>query len=149
MISSGLTISAQFSRTPRVSAVLPRPVPSLTCFASSAIALCLLFPRLHLWQGVLITAFDVIILLALRDPLRSTPVKMFEILIAGLVSSSQQRRLTIVKVLEQVLAVLICMLMIISKMDVDWPKTFEGFLPSKYIFGHGGLYICNFSSFLC
>jgi metal iron transporter len=97
----------------------------------------------------LITAFDVIILLALRDPLRSTPVKMFEILIAGLVSSSQQRRLTIIKLLEQVLAVLICMLIIISKMDVDWPKTFEGFLPSKYIFGHGGLYICNFSSFLC
>ncbi|KAJ7917460.1 putative transporter of the NRAMP family [Mycena leptocephala] len=96
----------------------------------SAIALCLLFPRLHLWQGVLITAFDVIILLALRDPLRSTPVKMFEILIAGLV-----------------LAVLICMLMIISKMDVDWPKTFEGFLPSKYIFGHGGLYICKSHSF--
>ncbi|KAJ7914723.1 NRAMP family [Mycena leptocephala] len=90
----------------------------------SAIALCLLFPRLQLWQGVLITAFDVLILLALRDPLRSTPVKMFEILIAGLV-----------------LAVLICMLIIISKMDVDWPKTFEGFLPSKYIFGHGGLYI--------
>ncbi|KAJ7867486.1 NRAMP family, partial [Mycena olivaceomarginata] len=51
----------------------------------SAIALCLLFPRLELWHGVLITMFDVVLLLALRDPLRSTPVKMFEFLIAGLV----------------------------------------------------------------
>ncbi|KAJ6601396.1 natural resistance-associated macrophage protein-domain-containing protein [Mycena vulgaris] len=89
----------------------------------SAIALCLLFPRLELWHGVLITAFDVVLLLALRDPLRSTPVKMFEILIAGLV-----------------LAVLICMVVIIAKVDVDWPRAFEGFLPSKFLFGAGGLY---------
>jgi len=52
----------------------------------SAIALCLLFPRLELWHGVLITAFDVIIILAMGDPLRGKPVKMFEILIAGMVS---------------------------------------------------------------
>ncbi|KAJ7492199.1 natural resistance-associated macrophage protein-domain-containing protein [Mycena latifolia] len=89
----------------------------------SAIALCLLFPRLELWQGVLITTFDVILLLALRDPLRSTPVRMFEVLIAGLV-----------------LAVLICMVIIITKVDVDWPKAFQGFLPSKFLFGAGGLY---------
>ncbi|KAF8205412.1 smf Mn2+ and Fe2+ transporter-like protein [Mycena galopus ATCC 62051] len=89
----------------------------------SAIALCLLFPRLQLWQGVLITAFDVVILLALRDPLRSTPVKMFEILVAILV-----------------LAVLICMIIVITKVNVDWAKAFEGFVPSKYIFSNGGLY---------
>jgi metal iron transporter len=53
----------------------------------SAIALCLLFPRLELWHGVLITAFDVIIILAMGDPLRGKPVKMFEILIAGMVSN--------------------------------------------------------------
>lgn len=53
----------------------------------SAIALCLLFPRLELWHGVLITAFDVIIILAMGDPLRGKPVKMFEILIAGMVST--------------------------------------------------------------
>jgi len=52
----------------------------------SAIALCLLFPHLELWHGVLITAFDVILLLAMGDPLRGRPVKMFEILIAGMVS---------------------------------------------------------------
>ncbi|KAJ7116779.1 natural resistance-associated macrophage protein-domain-containing protein [Mycena crocata] len=89
----------------------------------SAIALCLLFPRLELWHGVLITAFDVIILLALRDPLRSTPVKMFEVLMAVLV-----------------LAVLTCMVVIITKVNVDWAKAFEGFLPSKYLFNSGGLY---------
>lgn len=51
----------------------------------SAIALCLLFPRLQLWHGVLITTFDVVLLLALGDPLRGRPVKMFELLIGGLV----------------------------------------------------------------
>ncbi|KAJ6544260.1 natural resistance-associated macrophage protein-domain-containing protein [Mycena capillaripes] len=89
----------------------------------SAIALCLLFPRLELWHGVLITAFDVVLLLALRDPLRSTPVRMFEVLIGGLV-----------------LTVLICMVVVTTKVHVDWAKTFEGFLPSKYIFGASGLY---------
>ncbi|KAJ7847759.1 natural resistance-associated macrophage protein-domain-containing protein [Mycena olivaceomarginata] len=83
----------------------------------SAIALCLLFPRLEIWQGVLITAFDVIVLLALRDPLRSTPV----------------------------LAVLTCMVMVIAKVNVDWPRAFEGFLPSKYIFNGDGLYTCRYS----
>lgn len=51
----------------------------------SAIALCLLFPSLPLWAGVLITASDVILLLALRDPLGGKPVRLFELLIAGLV----------------------------------------------------------------
>ena len=54
----------------------------------SAIALVLLFPRLKLWHGVLITAVDVLFLLAIRDPLRGTPVRMFEFLIAGLVSAN-------------------------------------------------------------
>lgn len=52
----------------------------------SAIALCMLFPHLELWHAVLITAFDVIFLLALGDPLRGRPVKWFEFLIAALVS---------------------------------------------------------------
>ncbi|KAJ6486206.1 natural resistance-associated macrophage protein-domain-containing protein [Mycena vitilis] len=89
----------------------------------SAIGLCLLLPKLELWHGVLITAFDVVFLLALRDPLRSTPVKMFEILIGFLV-----------------LAVLICMVIVISKVHVDWAKAFDGFLPSKYVFGADSLY---------
>ncbi|KAF7344387.1 Manganese transporter pdt1 [Mycena sanguinolenta] len=93
----------------------------------SAIALCLLFPKLQLWHGVLITAFDVILLLALRDPLRSAPVKMFEIFVTGLV-----------------LAVLMCMVIVITKVNVEWAKAFEGFLPSKYIFGDSALYTCRY-----
>ena len=52
----------------------------------SAIALCMLFPKLPLWAGVLLTVLDVFFLLALGDPLRGRPVKMFEYLIVALVS---------------------------------------------------------------
>jgi metal iron transporter len=52
----------------------------------SAIALCMLFPRLPLWAGVILTTSDVLILLAIGDPLRGRPVKMFEWVIGGLVS---------------------------------------------------------------
>ena len=51
----------------------------------SAIALCLLFPKLELWHGVLITAFDVILILGIGDPLRGRPVRIFELLIAAMV----------------------------------------------------------------
>jgi len=51
----------------------------------SAIALCLLFPKLELWHGVLITAFDVILILGMGDPLRGRPLRMFEVLIAAMV----------------------------------------------------------------
>jgi len=54
----------------------------------SAIALNMLFPRLQLWHGVLITACDVLILLAFRDPLRGKPVRAFELIIAALVRAS-------------------------------------------------------------
>lgn len=54
----------------------------------SAIALCLLIPKLQLWQGVILTAFDVLILLALGDPLRGKPAKFFEWIIAGMVGCS-------------------------------------------------------------
>ncbi|KAJ3563284.1 hypothetical protein NP233_g9034 [Leucocoprinus birnbaumii] len=89
----------------------------------SAIALSLLFPRLQLWQGLLLTVIDVIIILAMRDPLGGRPVRAFELLIAVLV-----------------LAVLICMALIISKVDIDWGHVFQGYLPSKYVFASGSLY---------
>ena len=113
----------------------------------SAIALCLLFPRLELWHGVLITAFDVIIILAMGDPLRGKPVKMFEILIAGMVStfvgfSSLCSQLSSLKVI----AVLVCMIVIISKVDVNWADAFEGYIPSKYIFASGGIYTCKLTA---
>ncbi|KAF4612073.1 hypothetical protein D9613_004356 [Agrocybe pediades] len=89
----------------------------------SAIALCMLFPKLELWHGVLITAFDVILILGMGDPLRGKPVRMFELLIAAMV-----------------LAVLVCMIVIISKVDVNWAHAFEGYIPSKHIFAQGGVY---------
>jgi len=56
----------------------------------SAIALCMLFPKLELWHGVLITAFDVILILGMGDPLRGRPVRMFELLIGAMVSDRVQ-----------------------------------------------------------
>ncbi|KAK0467406.1 putative transporter of the NRAMP family [Armillaria novae-zelandiae] len=89
----------------------------------SAIALCLLFPALEIWHGVLITAFDVLLILAFGDPLRGRPVRVFEIIIAALV-----------------IAVLICMCIIIARVNVQWPDAFLGYVPSKYIFKNGALY---------
>ncbi|KXN84965.1 Manganese transporter pdt1 [Leucoagaricus sp. SymC.cos] len=89
----------------------------------SAIALCLLFPKLKLWQGVLLTASDVILVLAMGDPLRGHPARMFEFLIAALV-----------------MAVLLCMAIVISQIQINWGLAFDGFLPSKYVFGSGALY---------
>ncbi|KAE9407319.1 natural resistance-associated macrophage protein [Gymnopus androsaceus JB14] len=89
----------------------------------SAMALCMLFPKLQVWQGVLITAADVLFLLALKDPLRGRPVRMFELGMGGLV-----------------LAVLICMCIIVSRVDVQWNRAFQGYLPSKYIFPNGAFY---------
>jgi metal iron transporter len=57
----------------------------------SAIAFCLLFPKLEIWHGVLITAFDVLIILFIGDPLRGRPVRSFELLIAALVRLSVLR----------------------------------------------------------
>lgn len=89
----------------------------------SAVALNMLFPKLQIWHGVLITAADVFILLAFRDPLRGRPVRAFELIIALLV-----------------LTVLICMAAIIPKLGVKWDDAFSGYLPSKYIFSSGALY---------
>ncbi|THH16340.1 hypothetical protein EW146_g4298 [Bondarzewia mesenterica] len=89
----------------------------------SAIALCMLFPKLPLWAGVLLTSCDVLFILALGDPLRGRPVKMFELLISFLV-----------------IGVLVCMCIIISKVDVNWTTAFDGYVPSKTIFQSGALY---------
>lgn len=51
----------------------------------SAIALVLLFPSLPLWAGVLLTASDVMLVLAFDNPLKSRPVKLFEYMISLLV----------------------------------------------------------------
>ncbi|KAM6503089.1 Natural resistance-associated macrophage domain containing protein [Amanita muscaria] len=72
----------------------------------SAIALVLLFPRLELWHGVIITAANIHC---------AVPVRMFELLIAVLV-----------------FVVLICVAIIISKINVNWSDAFLGFVPSKF-----------------
>lgn len=53
----------------------------------SAIGLCLLFPKLPLWAGVVLTAADVLIFLMFSDPSRGhgRPVKVFEYTVIGLV----------------------------------------------------------------
>jgi len=89
----------------------------------SAIALNLLFPGLPLWGGVLLTAFDVLLILAFADPLHGRPVRSFEFIIGILV-----------------LIVLICMCILVSRVQVKWDEAFKGFLPSKTLFHHGGLY---------
>lgn len=89
----------------------------------SAIALNLLFPTLPLWGGVLVTGADVLLILALGNPLHSRPAKVFEWIIAALV-----------------LAVLICMAVIIAKISVAWGQAFDGFVPSQEIFASGALY---------
>ncbi|KIJ22188.1 hypothetical protein PAXINDRAFT_106082 [Paxillus involutus ATCC 200175] len=89
----------------------------------SAIALVLLFPALPLWAAVLLTASDVMLILALDNPLKSRPVKLFEYLIAALV-----------------LAVLICMALITARLTVNWGDAFHGFVPSKGLFANGALY---------
>jgi metal iron transporter len=40
------------------------------------------------------------------------------------------------------------MVIIISKVDVNWGHAFQGYIPSKYIFQSGGLYTCEFSEHL-
>ncbi|KAF5352802.1 hypothetical protein D9756_006228 [Leucocoprinus leucothites] len=110
-------------RVPPVGLEIAIIATDLAELLGSAIALCLLFPKLQLWHGVLLTAVDVILILAIKDPLGGRPVRMFEFLIAAMV-----------------LAVLICMAVIISQVDVDWGDAFQGYLPSKYIFASGGLY---------
>ncbi|OCH95717.1 smf Mn2+ and Fe2+ transporter-like protein [Obba rivulosa] len=89
----------------------------------SAMALCMLFPQLPLWAGVLLTASDVLILLALRDPLRGKPVRLFELMIAALVFT-----------------VLVCMAIIVSQAGVHWGQAFDGFVPSSALFKSGALY---------
>ncbi|VDC05782.1 unnamed protein product [Peniophora sp. CBMAI 1063] len=89
----------------------------------SAIALNILFPKLPLWAGVLLTASDVFLILAFGDPLRKRPVKVFELLIGVLV-----------------LITLVCMCIIISRVNVEWGQAFLGYVPSKTIFQSGGLY---------
>ncbi|GLB36450.1 putative natural resistance-associated macrophage protein [Lyophyllum shimeji] len=85
----------------------------------SAIGLCLIFPKLPLWAGVLLTATDVLIFLLFADPSRGQgrPVRVFEFVIIFLV-----------------LAVLACFIVLLVKVNPHWPDVFLGYLPSKKLF---------------
>ncbi|CAA7258760.1 unnamed protein product [Cyclocybe aegerita] len=85
----------------------------------SAIGLCLLFPKLPLWAGVVLTAADVLIFLSFSDPSRGQgrPVRLFEFTIIGLV-----------------FAVFACFVVLLVKVEPDWPKVFMGYIPNKGLF---------------
>ena len=108
-------------------------------------ALVMLFPKLPLWAGVLIVACDVFVILLVGDPLRRQPVKLFEWLIAAMVCVHS----TVVPASDgydsstKVFSILICMLVIITKIEVGWGQVFLGYVPSKYIFQPGSLYTCE------
>lgn len=51
----------------------------------SAIALTLIFPKLPLWAGVILTSLDVLVILALNDGNKGRPVRLFEGIIIILV----------------------------------------------------------------
>ncbi|KAG8982299.1 hypothetical protein FRB93_008174 [Tulasnella sp. JGI-2019a] len=90
----------------------------------SAIALNLLFPRLPLYAGVLITASDVlVILIAYRPNGGARSMRIFEIIISILV-----------------LAVFISFIILTFRIKPDWGKAFHGYLPSKVLVSPGALY---------
>ncbi|KAF8078297.1 natural resistance-associated macrophage protein-domain-containing protein [Lyophyllum atratum] len=85
----------------------------------SAIGLCLIFPKLPLWAGVVLTAADVLVFLAFADPSRGQgrPVRVFEFIVIALV-----------------FAVLACFIVLLVKVKPYWPDVFLGYLPSKGLF---------------
>ncbi|KAF8905430.1 natural resistance-associated macrophage protein-domain-containing protein [Gymnopilus junonius] len=85
----------------------------------SAIGFCLLFPKLPLWAGVVLTAADVLIFLAFSDPSRGQgrPVRLFEYTIIALVFC----------VFGSFVALLI-------KAKPNWSQAFLGYLPDKALF---------------
>ncbi|TBU44128.1 natural resistance-associated macrophage protein [Dichomitus squalens] len=85
----------------------------------SAIGLCLLFPALPLWAAVIITASDVLIFLIIGDPSRGhgRPVKLFEYTVMALVA-----------------VVFICFVVLLVRVEPDWPQAFLGYIPSKALF---------------
>jgi NRAMP (natural resistance-associated macrophage protein)-like metal ion transporter len=88
----------------------------------SAIALNLLFPRMPLWAGVLLTSADVLLVLAFfqGNPTTRRGMLGFELIIVGLV-----------------FAVFACFAVLVIKVGPDWGEAFFGYVPSKEVFGPG------------
>ena len=103
----------------------------------SAIGLCLLFPNLPLWAGVVLTAVDVLVFLSISNPSQSggRPVKIFEYTIIGLVRGST----TLFRYFSylgdcKVFAVFFCFVALLVKADPDWSQAFLGYLPDSRLF---------------
>ncbi|CAH7669695.1 natural resistance-associated macrophage protein-domain-containing protein [Phakopsora pachyrhizi] len=94
----------------------------------SAIALNILFPKLPLFAGVLLTSLDVFIVLIFFN---SYP------------SAANQRAMLLFEfsIAVMVLAVLGAFIYLIVKVKPDWGQTFYGFIPQKDLFRPGGLYL--------
>ncbi|KAF8492945.1 smf Mn2+ and Fe2+ transporter [Hysterangium stoloniferum] len=107
-------------RHPRLIAIISTDLAELL---GSAIALTMIFPKLPLWVGVILTSLDVLVILAVSDG-KGRPARLFEGIIVLLV-----------------LTVLICFIVLIVKVDPQWPAVFHGFLPSKTLIRPGALYI--------
>ncbi|KAK0556733.1 Manganese transporter smf1 [Tilletia horrida] len=88
----------------------------------SAIALNLLFPKLPLWGGVLVTSADVFLILFVYRP--NGGLRAFEVLIGTLV-----------------IIVLGCYIVLLVRVKPDWGDAFEGYLPSSTLLQHDALYI--------
>lgn len=91
----------------------------------SAIALVMIFPQCPMWVGVVVTAFDVLLIMGLANPLGGRPVRAFEFIIAILV-----------------LITLISMIIVITKVNLHWGDVFFGYVPSNDIVSKpGSLYV--------
>ncbi|CAO1632753.1 unnamed protein product [Parajaminaea phylloscopi] len=89
----------------------------------SAIALNLLFPKLPLWAGVLITSLDVFLILFIYRP-DTRSIRVFEACIGALV-----------------LVVISCLIALVVKVEPHWPDVFHGYLPSSAVIGPQALYV--------
>jgi len=89
----------------------------------SAIGLCLLFPSLPLWAGVLLTSADVLLFLLVCHKDGKRPVRLFEVVIILLV-----------------LATFLCFVVLIAEVKPLWPSVFHGYLPTSSLFKPGAMY---------
>ncbi|PLW33929.1 hypothetical protein PCANC_02139 [Puccinia coronata f. sp. avenae] len=96
----------------------------------SAIALHMLFPRLPLFVGVLLTSMDVFVVLAFFSSYPDVSNKnrksmhMFEVFVSFLI-----------------FVVISFFIILLVSVKPEWGKTFEGFIPNRRMIVNGGLYV--------